>query len=504
MLPFAAYGWDDWSTAKAKIPDGHVLVGQTPGGGYVIAKPFQEEYDRLVGQIRMLKAQILNRTIDEEEASGTLKHLQRQLQQAAARIQKFKEVVTAADLHTEQQTLQFEMGPQRCLLILAEKVKLVGWDKPHVECVLDKIVLSSGDDGDVAGHMQGLKLLHRHGSATQHVGETKEQWIQRLKGDAAELTDRQQQRVDDHVAWCAPLQHLQTKEIDVIEIQGLTWQQGNRQMQVELMGQEGGSIASQWRRHSNLTVFVPKCDMIGVLGGRKGIDVEAVDGSLGILGNGNKDYGVKSRISGLSGNLIARHIALFTVEDIGGDVDVERTAFEENSSSGRRGNTHTSYSGAPSTHSFRGIAGNLRVWFCRADVRFENIGGVANVRNDFGDTTFIAEEPLVKGGHRFVSESGRIEIRIPSETVEELSTVAVTECGVVKCSTSVRSLKSTNITGATSPDRARRRWSGFASSDFETFSLPARIDGVFSGAASQSSLNIVSRAGLIQLELTNE
>jgi hypothetical protein len=69
---------------------------------------------------------------------------------------------------------------------------------------------------------------------------------------------------------------FQNKEIDIIEISGLTHDQGNRQLIFEVKSPGGGGrMGGVWQRHARLTVYVPTCNRVGVRGGLEGLEVEA-------------------------------------------------------------------------------------------------------------------------------------------------------------------------------------------------------------------------------------
>lgn len=493
---------DELPKAQGTVPDGYVSIGSAVGGQYVVSQPLKNKYDQLRSRARVLKDQIANREIGEEEARGQLQQLQRELADTLKEIEDTKQVVTAAKIHTKKETTRFKPGPERCLLIRADKVRIVGWKEAEVECVLDKVVLSVGGEG-VDEDLQGIKVAHRHGIASDDVGQTEQQRVQSLKKEPSELTHLQRELIRDNVAYYAPLAALQGKEIDVLEIEGLTHDQGNRQISIELQGKEGASYSSQWRRHATLTVYVPACNWVGIRGGRKGIDIKSLQGSVAILGENDIDYDAQSRIIDVTGAVLAHNAFVHVVANIGGDVSVQQTAFEENTGTAHQGSGRTTYAGSPRPCTYQNIAGNLRLAFCRAELHLEKIAGLMDVQNEFGDTTLVADQPLTPGAHRLVSESGSIDIKIQQKVARDLPLIALTECGVVKCVNAKDDLlASKNITATTQPDRATRNWKGFVSSQIQFLALTERINTALTGQERTAGLDLISRAGMIRLELT--
>ena len=54
-------------------------------------------------------------------------------------------------------------------------IRVEGWDGTQVKCVLEKTVVAA-DDKPVDEHLQGIKLVHRHGLAPNLVGHTPAEW----------------------------------------------------------------------------------------------------------------------------------------------------------------------------------------------------------------------------------------------------------------------------------------------------------------------------------------
>src|SRR5437016_3022271 len=63
-------------SAKAKAPENHAFLKRTVSGGYFVASPLKDEYDRLVSRLRLLKADIDNGRTTGAAALKELSQLQ--------------------------------------------------------------------------------------------------------------------------------------------------------------------------------------------------------------------------------------------------------------------------------------------------------------------------------------------------------------------------------------------------------------------------------------------
>lgn len=486
--------------AEATIPDGHVSIGSTLGGSYVVTIPLKKKYDVLITRAKTLKGQITNQTIDEVSARRELREIQMELKKIAQQIEDTKQLVAAAKVHSRKQVVRMPLGSKR-LLIRAAKVRVVGWDKPFVEYVLEKIVLSVDGEG-VEEDFEGIKVVQRSGILPNDVGYTSQQNIDRFKVDADKPNPLAERLAIESDRRFSPFHSVQGKGIDVIQVEGLLYAQGNRQISIELRGKTAISSSSHWRRHSNLTVYVPSCEWLGIRGGREGVTIDSLDGSLSIVGDDDIDYDAKSRIRNVTGDFNSSGITLHEVDEVGGNVSIRQTEFHENSSTHYSGNSRTFYTGEASTQSYTNIAGNLRLTLTRADVTISQLGGELDINNDFGNTSFESPSLLATGHHRLVSQAGNINAKIPRDKLEGISVMALTEAGVVKCTNVSRQfMQDRNITTFTEPGPARRNWKGFTT-DIPLFNLANRINTSLTRTAGHAGIDIISRAGRIDLEFT--
>src|SRR5262249_11667886 len=197
--------------------------------------------ERLVARVETLKRELDTDRVTGAQAQAQLVALRDELQKLRENIERSKVLVPAAKVHAAQETTVFELGPERLLLITADQVKLVASEDDKVRCVLDKICLSA-DDKPADAELAAVKLVHRHGPAPEIVGKTEREWAAEeeefLRSPAGcALTPEQlaarQKLVDSIRQQYALYRDLQGKPIDTLTLEGLTYQQGNRQITLE-------------------------------------------------------------------------------------------------------------------------------------------------------------------------------------------------------------------------------------------------------------------------------
>src|SRR5205823_3693414 len=88
-----------------------------------------------------------------------------------------------------------------------------------------------------------------------------------------------------------PFKPFLDHDFTVVTLKGLTHEEGNRQIEVDVKSERGdGRSSSVWRRHAKLFLFVPKCQGVGVRGALGGFRAQSLNGPLMVEGSGNRDY----------------------------------------------------------------------------------------------------------------------------------------------------------------------------------------------------------------------
>lgn len=519
---------DELPKAKATAPDNHVQLKDTASGTYYVAKPLKEEYDKLLSRLRTLQADIESERTSGAEALSSLKSLQTDLVRLRDEIEKKKLFVPVAKTHVQTETMTFDLGSEKLLVITADNVRLVGWEGPGVKVELEKTVLSTDGKLDES-ELKGLKVIHKHGPVPDMVGLTKDEndsreaaYLKTKDGQALkpEAIEWRRKFHGEILAHHAIYRDFQAKEVDTLEVEGLTYDQGNRQLSLEVNSKDGnGSYRSVWRRHAELTVYVPTCKAVAIRGGLEKLEIENIDSSLVITADDShdRDYHSESHIRGVAGSLAARNVPLHTIENVSGDVSLTCTVDLANSGTTQDGGsdpgqdlrTFHFYQAVPCF--VKNVGGNFQAWLCRVDLEAQDIAGKIDVRNEFGDTRLKMTKPLAKEAHRIVSEAGRIELNFSAANLGELPLWAVTQCGNVRANSPRELLDSFNYTQGMSSEGVSRNWSGlrrtkkpdakFDPSEF--MDSVERADKAVHRLTRSPGLDLVSRGGSVVVNIGN-
>jgi hypothetical protein len=505
-------GAQEIPTAKGEAPPNQAIVGSKLGGSFFAPKPLKEKYNQLVSKVRSLEMELNGGTISGQQAQQEIKQLREELAATRAEIEKQKTFVPAAKIHTKSETTTYSLGSERRLLILASKVRVIGWDKPEVQCVLEKGVLTAGDE-PADEHLEQIQVVHEHRSAEKEIGKTAEdmeaeeaEYLQTTEGKKLNQKQIEFRRnfLEERMAWQKFFRPLQGREVDVVSVRGLSHDEGNRQITLEVGSPNGErSMSSHWQRHATLTVYVPACEAIGVQGGLGGLQVDSVNSAVIIRGDGDRDYDGQFVVKGLKGTLTADRIPLQSIEQVTGDVDVTMTAYLGNSGTRHADDTRTSYIYTPQPYSYKNIDGNFRGHFVRADLELANVGGTIDVVNEYGTTKLNLSKPLTKSAHRVVNNGGRIEVQLSDDALGELPLLAVSECGTVRMNNSDRKFEEVSWNGPL-PGGELRGWHGFerkapAAGPDSFFARFERIGKVLGGESRTAGLDLVSRGGSIEI-----
>ncbi|MEX2138337.1 MAG: hypothetical protein WD894_03700, partial [Pirellulales bacterium] len=475
----------------------------------------KEYYDRLVSKVRSLEMEISEGRISGEHASRAVNLLRTELAEVRKEIEEQKTFVPVAKMHLKSDATTFEPGPERRLLIMASKVRIVGWDKPEVKCVLDKTVLTAGDE-PVEEHIEQMRVIYESRSAENEIGKTaealeaeEEAFLTSPEGKNLDEKARAWRRrlLEERKKWQGIYRPVQGRTIDVVSVNGLSHKEGNRQITLEVSSKNGeGSMSSHWQRHATLTVYVPACEAIVVQGGLGGLDIESVESALIVRGDGDRDYHGQFRVKGLKGPLTVDRLPLQTIDGVSGDANVTMTTYLGNSGTRHANDTRTSYVYPPEQYTYKNIEGDFRGWFVRADLELANIGGSIDVVNEYGETKLTVENPLPSAAHRLITHGGQITLQLDDKALGDLPLLAVSECGTVRLGFDDRSFEDVSWTSNMFHDELRG-WRGFErkapnaerDSFFERFE---RVSQVLSGEDRTPGLDLVARGGLIEINRT--
>lgn len=389
---------------------------------------------------------------------------------------------------TRSETKALPLAADDLLFVACSDVEIRGGDGPEVRAVIEKTVLGAEGD-DPADVFDGIELVVRRASGGELFGFYKE---------AAHRPGL------EHEFERFPFKPFLDREFTFITVKGLTHQEGNRQIELDLRNERGeGSVRSAWRRHAKLVLTVPKCRGVGVRGALGGFRVRSLEGPLMVEGDGDRDYHARFEVADLGGPLTASGIPIHRIDGVAGDVSILATAYAEDVGTSHGPDGVAMRPVPPKESAYEDVRGDLRVRACRVDLTLEGMAGRVDVENDFGTTRWNADRPLAPRDHRIVSQSGTIEVHLSSVALGSLRLALFTECGAVRLPRGDDGLQSKMFTSGID-DVARRSWHGFVTGRPDdpdaTFSLLTRLPAALMGKPRSPGVDILSRAGTITYE----
>ena len=311
----AADGQEVKKKDQPRAPADYVIVDEDRVGAYFVARPLKERYDALLKQVAGLKAEIADAKIDAAKARREVARLGDELESLRREIDRTRLYIPGAPVHTTTASEAFPLAADDLLLVDALDLEIRGWDRPEVRCLVEKTVLGAGDKA-VADDFAGIVVEHRRAPAKEFFGYY--EGMDKRKGFEAEWER-------------FPFKEFLGREVAYITLKGLTAQEGNSYVNLEMKNEKGeGTMSSRPRRNAKLTLFVPRCRRVGVRGALGGFKVRSLDAPLSVLGEGNRDYATIYEVADLRGPLVADNIPIHRLDGIRGDVSVVATADAEN------------------------------------------------------------------------------------------------------------------------------------------------------------------------------
>jgi len=504
--------------AEGKAPPDHAILKSTRIGAWFVAKELKEEYDKLVGEVRALRNELRNEQIGSADALARMRVLQDRLNALRTEIEARKLLVAPVRSTVQEESSTFDLGPNRMLVITADNLNVEGWDGPGVKCVLEKTILGA-DDEAVDDHLKGIKVVHAHGLTPEIVGKTQAErdadeqaYLAGPDGKKLDETQRASRRtfLQEIADSYRIYRDLQGKEVDTLEISGLTGEQGNSQISVRVESPNGGAMLSgQWQRHAALTVYVPRCQAVVLRGCLVHLDVRNVEAPVVVTRSGSRDrdYDGTFGIHHIKGSLTVANAPLDVIEGVEGEVSIESTIELANTGTHHEAGQRHFYTPPPRQLVCRDINGDFSAWFSRADLQMHRITGKIDVRNEFGDTFLTVDRPLSDAPHRLLSQSGRIEVLVKPDSFGPLPVQVLTSCGAIRTNIEQSTLDSSSFTTGSSPDGTSRDWHGMKSRPkdgdrgMHFFEGIERLNAVLTTGARTPGLDLVSRAGTVILTM---
>ena len=156
---------------EGEAPPDHAVLKHVRGGAYFVAKDLKERYDALLARVRGLEAAVAADQIKGSDALSELRELEPKLNELRKEIEAKKVLVSPVKIQTRNDEFAFDLGPERLLVITADRVRVVGWDKPQVKCLLKKSILATGAQPENE-EFNALRVVHRRSTAPEFVGRT--------------------------------------------------------------------------------------------------------------------------------------------------------------------------------------------------------------------------------------------------------------------------------------------------------------------------------------------
>ncbi len=251
---------DERKEEIAAAPPNMQSVGSTPGGAYFVDVELGKRY---TAARRQLAA-----------SGGTDAALIAKIEMRREEVDKKKILIAAFQAHTKTTEKVYPLGDEQLVILTGDNVIVRGWKGPGVKCVVEKTILSNEDVADA--DFDAIRVEHELTVAEGKVGLTQE------KRDAQEreylasenglkLTEEQ---LENRKSFVAGIHHsyddylaFQGKEANTIQLVGLTFQEGNKNLSFRINSPGGGGlVSSQWQRSAKMTVYVPKCKSLAVGG----------------------------------------------------------------------------------------------------------------------------------------------------------------------------------------------------------------------------------------------
>lgn len=513
---------DERIEVEAEAPAGHAVLEHTTGGAFFVAKDLKRRYDDLVGRVRTLRERVAAQHVPTEEALLELETLTTQLETLRKEVETAKVRVQPMHAYTRKTETIFQLGAEQRLILTGDLVHVVGWEGPGVKCVVEKTVYGPEGDEPKAAEFDAIHVVHRLRVATDLVGQTAaeheaEQAEYRESEEGRKLTEEQWANRNKFVREIRdsyiPYTDYQGREVDTIELAGLTHEEGNRYFSVRITSPDGGgTFGGDWRRHARMTVYVPPCRGVLLRGCLVGLDVEKLEAPLIVTSSGSRDrdYQGEFRIRGLKGPLDLYNVPLHELTDVAGDVAITSTVDRTNSGNHHVGGQWISYTTPAEKCDIRDVTGDLSAWFARSDLQVAGISGRLDVRNEYGDTRVSIANPLEEAAHRVVTESGRIDVHLANRAVlGELPILALTNHGTVRTNVGRPVFDDSNFTSGNDTGGSRRNWRGLVSASdspdpLALFHRMNRPEQVLAGEDRDPGLDLISRAGTIAIEFAAE
>lgn len=503
---------DEKEIGIAVAPAGSDVFESSFEGTWFVDRQLKEKYDELIAKVQTLEQRVRTGDVSAADARRSVAQLRELLASVRARIDKEKTLVSAFEIVTQEVEGRIDLGPERLLVVTADRIKVVGWDQPYAKYVVVKKVLSAGTAVDA--HLAGIQVIHEHRVAQDLVGRTdaemkawRDEFLSPKEGEVLtpEQLRNRKQSWERYFANSERFLPFVGREVDSLRIEGLISQEGNQHIRYELKRPEGGGqIGSRWRRSAEVTLYVPECRALLLRGCQMEMDISGVNGHLMMTATGsqNRDYDGSFSIRDHVGPITLSNVPMDVIERVVGDISMESTTEMVNTGSHHSNDDWILTTPPPRRLQISRVTGSLTVYATRSELHLGAVSGVINVRNDFGDTHCSITGPLSAGNHRIVSQSGLVSVQVADGTGIDQPIFAATSCGSAATNLGRDELDDLNVTHS-SADGFRHEWRSLHTKlpqgDFSArIALHERPDDIIADRERSHGLDLISVAGRVE------
>ncbi|MBL8817247.1 MAG: hypothetical protein JNL58_14565 [Planctomyces sp.] len=513
LLPFGAACFaDEKEKGIAVAPAGTDVFETSFEGTWFVDRELKMSYDALIAEVQLLEQRVSNGDITATQARDSIAALRESLAGVREKIDKQKTLVSAFEIVRQEVEGRIDLGPEKLLVVTADRIKVVGWSESYAKYVVVKTVLSTGTPVDE--HLAGIRVIHEHKVSPELVGKTdaemkvwRDDFLNPKEGviQTPEQMENKKQMWERHFANGERFMPFVGREVDSLRIEGLIYQEGNQHLSYELKRPEGGGqFGSRWRRSADLTLYVPKCTALLLRGCQMGMDISGVNGHLMMTsaGSQDRDYNGSFSIRDHVGPITLSNVPMDVIERVTGDVRIEATTEMTNTGSHHADGRWVLFTPPPHRLQVSQVTGNLTANLTRSKLHIDGVDGILNVRNDFGDTHCTIAKSLIAGNHRIVGQSGLVSVLVAKDAKIGLPIFAATSCGSAATNLNRDELDDLNVT-YNSTEGIRRDWrslfTALSQNDFEArFALHERPDQIIADRERSPGLDLLSVAGRVE------
>ncbi|MEP3479957.1 MAG: hypothetical protein ABJZ55_11970 [Fuerstiella sp.] len=503
---------DEDEKGTAVAPAGTDVFESSFEGTWFVDRKLNKRYEALIARVRAVEQRIRRGDISAAEARKTIAEHRKLLASVRAEIDKQKTLVSAFEIVKQEIEGRIDLGPERLLVVTADRIKVVGWDEPYAKYVVVKKVLSTGTPVDK--HLAGIKIVHEHKVSPKLVGKTDAEmkaWRDEYLNAKGGETQTAEQLAEKKLFWQRHFANGERfmpfvgREVDSLRVEGLIHQEGNQHLRYEMKRPEGGGqFGGRWRRNADVTLYVPKCTALLLRGCQSGMEISGVKAHLMMTtaGSQNRDYNGVFSIRDHVGPITLFDVPMDVIEGVDGDIKIESTTEMANTGSHHSEGDWVLTIPTPRRLQISKVTGNLAAHFQRSTLHLDGLRGIINVRNDFGDTHCSIGAPLAAANHRILSQSGLVSVQVARGTTIGQPIFVATSCGSAATNLGRDQLEDLNASYI-SADGLRQEWRSLLTKlpqgDFQArFAFYQRPEDVIDDRERSHGLDLISIAGRVE------